>query len=183
MVRYSSVEGVSRHYANSHLTIKVLDYETLLLDQVMDQAYVGATVTMFEKPQLGRPSAHVVTNEVNLKLGASVIHTLTYSAAMWNQIISSVDPKHFKMMPSEERPKIVLNRVMVCNDLNVDIELVFPYDESLSPVRVGSKVCKAWCCPNKPLKYANVSLCFYTHYFIPQVWSMFLIAFKQTFQS
>ncbi|ODN04129.1 Vacuolar protein sorting-associated protein 13B [Orchesella cincta] len=152
---YSAIDDMSRLSANSRMSIKVLDYEQLVLDEVMDEVYLGAVITYTDNLLLGPPSAHIVTNEVNLKMGASLMHTLTYSTAMWNQIINSFDIKQCKMMPAEDRTKIILNRVLVCNELDLNIKLHFPYKEGIQPETVESNDCKAWCCPGRPLELAN----------------------------
>ncbi|CAL8071831.1 unnamed protein product [Orchesella dallaii] len=148
---FASIEGVSRLSVNSYVTINVLDFESLFMVEVMEHMYLGAVVTLAENLKLGPPSLQLVTSEVNLKLGASVMHTLTYSAAMWNQIINAFDVKQCKMVPSEDRPKIILNRVLVCNELACDISLLFQHDRSLTPKLVPGNVCTAWVCPGRPL--------------------------------
>lgn len=51
------------------------------------------------------------------------------------------------LCPFLYRTKIILNRVLVCNDLNVEIQVDSPKSEGLGVDKIPSKDCKAVSCP------------------------------------
>lgn len=98
-VFYSAVDKVARFNVDFIADLKVLNYESLVLEEIAESAFVGMSVLMPECT--GNCSLDLVTDSVNLKIGASMVHSVMYSTALWNQVINSFDPLLAKMVSTE----------------------------------------------------------------------------------
>lgn len=98
---YSTGEKAARFNADCYFSLRVLNYESLVLEEVMESAFGGIAVTL--PCHLGSNTLNLVTDNISMKIGASFIHSIMYSSALWNQVINSFDPRASKMIASEDQ--------------------------------------------------------------------------------
>lgn len=98
---YSAVDTAARCNTDFSMDLKVLDYESLVLEEITEPVFVGMAMTLPDSH--GCYSLNLVTDSVNFKVGASLVHSVMYSKAMWNQVINSFDSHKGKMIATESQ--------------------------------------------------------------------------------
>lgn len=98
---YAAIENVSRCNAEFKVLPKILNYESLVLEEMSEPVFVRMQITCPDSH--GNYALQVVTDNVCLKIGASLIHGAMYSGALWSQVINAFDPSTCMMMTTEKQ--------------------------------------------------------------------------------